>query len=228
MRHLTVKICGITRLEDALYAAECGADMLGLNFYPKSKRYISVENARRLVADVRAQLGERSPRMVGVFVNETAIQLGATAVEVGLDLVQLSGDESVEVLQSIPKPSFRAIRPADVAQALRESQLFAASTSHDPRAPSLLLDAYRPGEYGGTGHLAADPVALAVKGAVPRLMLAGGLTPENVAERVAAIQPWGVDVASGVEGDNPGMKDQTKIRAFIEAARSVGLAEFGS
>ena len=106
-----------------------------------------------------------------------------------------------------------------MAQALRESQLFAASTSHDPCAPSLLLDAYRPGEYGGTGHLAADPVALAVKGAVPRLMLAGGLNSENVAARAAAVQPWGVDVASGVEGDTPGRKDHGKVRDFVAAVK---------
>lgn len=216
---VTVKICGITRLEDALFAAENGADMLGLNFYPKSKRYIAPESARVMVESVRQTLGDRAPLMVGVFVNETAEHMLTITHTVGLDYAQLSGDEPPDVLTTMGVRGFKAVRPADQTQVERDVQHFAADNSDDVRAPSLLLDAYKPGEYGGTGHQAADPVALAVKAAVPRLMLAGGLTPENVAERIALVQPWGVDVASGVEGDTPGLKDHTRMVAFIRAAK---------
>lgn len=214
-----VKICGITRLEDALYAAECGADMLGLNFYPKSKRYITPEAARMLIAGACAALGERAPLMVGVFVNETAHHIAALMDEVGLDYAQLSGDESADILAAMGRRGFKAVRPDDLDAVQRDMTQFVADNSGDDRVPSLLLDAYKPGEYGGTGHRAADPIALAVKAAVPRLMLAGGLTPENLAERIALIQPWGVDVASGVEGDTPGLKDHTRMAAFIQEAK---------
>lgn len=218
-QRIVVKICGITRLEDALFAAECGADMLGLNFYPKSKRYITPEAARVLIAQVRQTLGNRAPLMVGVFVNETALHMTALMDDIGLDYAQLSGDESPDVLAAMGVRGFKAVRPADSDAVKRDITQFVVDDFGKNLAPSLLLDAYKAGEYGGTGHQAADPLALAVKAAVPRLMLAGGLTPENVAERIALVQPWGVDVASGVEAETPGLKDHTRMAAFIHESK---------
>jgi phosphoribosylanthranilate isomerase len=115
---------------------------------------------------------------------------------------------------------FKSIQPMNKAMALDDVQYFSKHFPSDERAPSILLDAYHPKLRGGTGEQASTEVALAVKELVPRLMLAGGLNPDNVAERVAAIEPWGVDVASGVESE-PGIKDITLVNAFISAAKGL-------
>jgi phosphoribosylanthranilate isomerase len=215
-----VKICGITTLDDAQAAAAAGADMLGLNFFPKSPRYLAPEAARDLANALRAELGERCPVLVGLFVNEVVGKISVTMEKVGLNFAQLSGDESVDVLRELRGIAYKSIRPRTLAEALDDAAYFAVPT--DERIPSLLLDAYHPQLYGGTGEQASVEVALAVRERSPRMMLAGGLTPENVAARVAAIQPWAVDVASGVEGDTPGRKDAAKVAAFVAAAK--GLA----
>lgn len=215
-----VKICGITTLEDAVVAAKAGADLLGLNFFKKSARYIEPAAARDLATALRAQLGASAPLLVGVFVNDIVSRISVTMEQVGLNFAQLSGDESFEMLRELRGIGFKAIRPRNAAEALDDVNYYGQFPLTDTRIPSILLDAYKAGEYGGTGRLAVDEVALAVKAATPRLMLAGGLTPENVGERVNAVQPWGVDVASGVEGNQPGRKDPAKVRAFIEAARA--------
>jgi len=214
-----VKICGITVLDDALFAARAGADFIGLNFYPLSKRYITPEAAAILVADLRAELGDSAPLMVGVFVNAVVSDISQIYHSAGLDGVQLSGDESEAVLRELRGRSFKAIRPPTLALAKDDVSYFVPTFPSDDRLPSVLLDASVPGEYGGTGVPAEIELSRWVKNNVPRLMLAGGLTPENVAERVALIQPWGVDVASGVEGDRPGRKDPDKVRWFVQQAK---------
>lgn len=214
---MKVKICGITTLDDARASADAGADMLGLNFFPKSPRYITPEAARELAAALRAELGEGCPVLVGLFVNEVVNKISVTMEKVGLNFAQLSGDESAEVLRELRGIGYKAIRPRTLAEALDDAAYFAVPT--DERIPSLLLDAYHPQLYGGTGEQASVEVANAVHEKTPRMMLAGGLTPENVAARVAAIQPWAVDVASGVEGVTPGRKDTAKVRAFVAAAK---------
>lgn len=215
-----VKICGITTLDDALYAAEAGADMLGLNFYKRSPRYLDPQQATLMCDSLREQLGADCPLLVGVFVNEVVSTISAVSNRVGLDFAQLSGDESDAMLRELRGTAFKAIRPGSLAMALEDVAYYSDHFPSDERAPSLLLDAYHPNLYGGTGHSASDEVALAVREAVPRLMLAGGLRPDNVAERVQAVRPWGVDVASGVEPDNePGIKDRQKVRDFISAAK---------
>src|SRR5690606_6281463 len=147
-------------------------------------------------------------------------RISAIPNDVGLNFAQLSGDESDAMLAELRGIGFKAIRPMNLQLALDDVDYFSRSMPTSERAPSLLLDAYHPKLYGGTGEQASVDVAVAVKARVPRLMLAGGLTAENVAERVAAIQPWGVDVASGVEVDGrPGVKDSAKMRAFIAAAK---------
>lgn len=216
-----VKICGIRSRENALMVARAGADLIGLNFYPQSPRYVRPSLARDIVESLRDALGRDCPTLVGVFVNASADDVCEIAQHVGLDFVQLSGDESAETLLRLNGVAFKAIRPLDKADALESTRQFADTFPADIRAPSLLLDAFNPKLYGGTGETASVAVAQAVRGAAPRLMLAGGLNPQNVAERIQAIQPWAVDVASGVEVGRPGIKDEDEVRRFITAVRSV-------
>lgn len=216
-----IKICGIKTLEDALAASQVGADMLGLNFYAPSPRSITWPDAQKIIVDLRAQLGEACPLIVGLFVNESWQTVVAAGMVVDFDFAQLSGDEQSYTLARLAGNAVKAIRPQSHDEASACIDAFMPFSSDDVRMPSLILDAYHPTLYGGTGEQASTEVALAVKSRVPRLMLAGGLTPDNIAERVAAIQPWGVDVASGVENGTPGRKDSGKMRAFIDAVRSV-------
>ncbi|MCB9452017.1 MAG: phosphoribosylanthranilate isomerase [Anaerolineaceae bacterium] len=214
-----VKICGVTTLDDALAAAEYGAHLLGLNFYRQSPRFIHPDNARILCDELRAMLGDACPTLVGVFVNATGSDIAYVVGHARLDFAQLSGDESDAVLVELRGRAYKAIRPPNMTLALEDVKYYRSVFPSDERIPSLLLDAYHPNLYGGTGEQASVEVALAVKELVPRLMLAGGLTPENVGGRVAQIQPWGVDVASGVES-TPGVKDYDKMRIFADAARN--------
>ncbi len=214
-----VKICGITTLDDALIAAGAGAELLGFNFYPESPRYLSPEEARAITDSLRQQMGERCPVLVGVFVNETAERIAAILQEAGLDYAQLSGDEPVEVLAVLGGRAFKAIRPRDRNEAWREAERYGRYGPQDERVPSLLVDAYHRKLYGGTGHQTGVEVALAAREQAARVMLAGGLTADNVGDRIRAVRPWGVDVASGVEGDTPGRKDESCLRAFMAAVR---------
>jgi len=216
-----VKICGVTTLEDALAAARAGADLIGLNFYPPSPRYLTPEDARAIIEGLRATLGADCPTLGGVFANDPPEGVRAIRRRVGLDFVQLSGDEPVSDLALLGGYSVKALRPRDIDEALELARRYHPHTPTADHLPSLLLDAYHPDLYGGTGEQASVEVAAAVRGITPRLMLAGGLTPENVAARVRAIQPWGVDVASGVEGAIKGRKDAERMRAFVEAVRAV-------
>ncbi len=216
-----VKICGITKLDDAIAAAEAGTDMIGLNFYRKSPRHVEVNAAHDLVLALRRRLGAACPLLVGVFVNAATYEISSSASTVGLDAIQLSGDESLEVMRELKLPTFKAVQPANVAQAREDATYFSQHPQPDARFPSLVLDAYHPTLRGGTGEGASAEVITAVSALTPRLMLAGGLTPDNVAERVAQFRPWGVDVASGVESGTPGVKDHDKMRRFIVRAREV-------
>lgn len=215
-----IKICGIRRAENALMVALAGADMIGLNFYPRTPRYIEPAAARELARRLRDELGDACPTIVGVFVNSSADEVRAIAADVGLDYAQLNGDETAELVGALPGLAFKAIRPADEEAAVTEVAALAGTFLAGGDAPSLLLDAYNPKLFGGTGETTSLSIARAVKAAAPRLMLAGGLNPDNVAERVRTIKPWGVDVASGVEAGTPGIKDESRVRAFIDAVRS--------
>ena len=166
------------------------------------------------------ELGADCPAIVGVFVNASAEEIRAIAGEVGLDYAQLNGDESAEFVGGLPGLAFKAIRPVNENAATAEVAALASAFLDDAEAPSLLLDAFNPKLYGGTGETTSLSIAKRVNDAAPRMMLAGGLNPENVAERVQTIKPWGVDVASGVEAGTPGIKDEAKVRAFIAAVRS--------
>ncbi len=225
-----VKICGLTNLDDALAAAEAGADLLGFIFYDKSPRHVDVRSAAAIIRELRTSdhrspilgTGEpgspitdhRSPLLVGVFVNPSLEQVVRTLDYCGLDLAQLHGEEAPDLLAALPGRAFKALRPKDAAEAASQAELFAPFGPAG--GPDLLVDAYHPTLRGGAGQTGDWSLAAGLAGQ-HRLLLAGGLTPDNVAHAIAQVQPWGVDVASGVEAA-PGRKDPARVRAFIAAA----------
>lgn len=206
---MRVKICGITNLDDAQAAIEAGADLLGFNFYRQSARYVEPETARLIVEKIRS--GGRVPQLIGVFVNSSVPEVQSILREVNLDLAQLHGDESIAMLVQVP--GFKAVRPPSLDEAEKRAKAYAVANE-----PALLIDAYRKGEYGGTGQIGDWSLAAQIARQYP-ILLAGGLTPENVSEAIRQVQPWGVDVASGVES-SPGKKDAAKMRAFVANAKS--------
>ena len=211
-----IKICGITNVEDGLLCAEAGADAIGLNFYAGSRRYVERNIAAKIVAAVPSGVAK-----VGVFVNESVDEVRRTFDELSLDWIQLHGDESPEYLAQLGRrPVIRALRCTDrgvtpLAEYLAECQ----TLGHPPDA--LLIDAYLPGEYGGIGRTLDWKVLknwTCWVGGVP-LVLAGGLTPENLAAVIDAVHPQAVDTASGVELI-PGRKDPGRVAKFVKAARA--------
>jgi phosphoribosylanthranilate isomerase len=207
-----IKICGITNIDDARAAIETGADLLGFNFYPKSPRYIAPEKAREIAAHLRRSSGQ-GPLLVGVFVNSPLEDIQSILEIAQIDLAQLHGDEPVHVVEQLYGRGFKALRPTSEAEAEIDAEWFAP---YGPNAPVLLVDAYRKDQYGGTGHVADWSIATKLAQQYP-ILLAGGLTLDNVAEAIRQVRPWGVDVASGVEYA-PGKKDAEKMRAFVERA----------
>ncbi len=221
-KNLKVKICGITNLEDALVAIEAGADYLGFILYPPSKRAIDERKTQKLVSELRAQIN--CPVLVGVFVNETAEKIDRVLANCQLDLAQLSGDETPNMVADPESPiygrSYKALRPQSQEEADAEAEWFLAPD--DEALPSLLVDAYDPHLYGGSGKTADWSVAANLAKKTERLMLAGGLNPNNVAAAVRQVSPFAVDVASGVEA-RPGKKDHTLVKAFISAAKYAAM-----
>jgi len=218
-----IKICGVSTPESALVAAAAGADLLGLVFYRQSHRAVSPTAALTIVRALRAA-GHTVP-VAGLFVNEAPSWINVVADEVGLDLVQLSGDESPADLTAIERPTLRSVRVAAGADAdaldapLADADARLVGRDGGPLGHSLLplLDGHVPGAYGGTGTRADWEIAAALATRRP-LFLAGGLTPENVGAAINTVRPFGVDVSSGVETDR--IKDPAKIRAFIAAVRA--------
>jgi len=207
---MKVKICGITNLDDAQAAIEAGADLLGFNFYRKSVRYVEPTTARSIVAQIRS--GGRVPQLIGVFVNSPLLEVQSILREVGLDQAQLHGDESIELVTQVQ--GLKALRPQSTEEAERQAKLFAVATE-----PALLIDAYRKGEYGGTGQIGDWSLASQIARQYP-ILLAGGLTPDNVTEAIRQVRPWGVDVASGVEAA-PGKKDAMKMKLFVASVQGI-------
>ncbi|MGH7925371.1 MAG: phosphoribosylanthranilate isomerase [Candidatus Binatus sp.] len=195
-----VKICGVTRVEDALAAIAAGADMIGLNFYAKTPRYIDIDRAR----EIRAAVGSRAT-VVGVFVNAERFYIFERLRAASLDMIQFSGDEDDAALAgwSVPSIVTRRLKPGEASSA----------TSH--RSDYVLLDAFDAKLLGGTGSRIPLDLLRAVD--LSRAFVAGGLNPDNVAE-VAALGPYAVDCASGVES-SPGVKDHQKIRSFVNNAK---------
>jgi phosphoribosylanthranilate isomerase len=216
---MKIKICGITNLDDALLAAEYGADYLGFIFYPPSPRFINEHIARPISDYLRDHFGEQRPHLVGVFVNETAAGIDTKMSQAALDLAQLSGSESVEVLKAIRFPAYKAIQPQALLHAQEDIAYYTPYGPENEAHPNILIDAYHPNLHGGTGELADTALVQQIQALAPRMMLAGGLTPENVGGQIRAIRPFGVDVASGVEASK-GQKDPQKVIQFIQEARA--------
>ena len=215
MERTTVKICGVRRLEDALVAAEAGADFFGMVFVPGRRRRIEPESARIITDGLRD--GDReSPKSVGLFGDQPLDEVLDTIAAAGLDYVQLCGDEPLDYCQAV-------LRRAGVIKALH------VSNDHQPDAVAERIDAFAAagcavtldsqvaGLHGGTGQSFDWRIAAQLAAGGRRFLLAGGLTPDNVSEAVAVVRPWGVDVSSGVEAD--GVQDPAKIRQFVINAR---------
>ena len=205
-----VKICGITRIEDAEQAAADGADFLGLNFWPGSKRRVSPDTAAPLV--VAARTMAPGVQLVGLFVDQSEGEITGIANAVGLDVVQLHGDEPPSLVAALTTRGLRVWKAHAVAGRDEIDGLAAWP------ADAHVLDAPSAGR-GGSGKTFDWALAEAAVAAGHRIVLAGGLTPDNVAEAVARVRPYAVDVASGVER-SPGVKDPARVKAFLAAART--------
>jgi phosphoribosylanthranilate isomerase len=209
-----VKVCGLTTVADALACAAAGVDWVGLNFHPASPRFIEPARAAEIVAALPPAC---TP--VGLFVDRPPAFVLETAGRVGLRAVQLHGDEPVEDLAALT-PRLTVVRAFRLSGAEAfDRMLLDLRRAADLGCPParVLVDAFAPGQTGGTGRTIA-PDFLDRLAALPGLILAGGLNPENVAGFVARVRPWMVDVASGVES-SPGRKDPARVAAFIRAAR---------
>lgn len=202
-----VKVCGITNLDDALAAAEAGADALGFNFYSKSPRHVSLAKAAGILKKLPPFVGR-----VGVFVDPTSAEVERALASMRLDWLQFHGGEDFDFVSRFPADMvIKAFRIRD-RKDLKGCRPFAGSAA-------FLLDAHSEGAFGGTGKAFPWEIAVQAKKLFGRpLILAGGLTPDNVGEAVKKVRPWAVDTASGVES-SPGKKDPDKVRRFIKAAK---------
>jgi phosphoribosylanthranilate isomerase len=207
MRKVKVKICGITNWTDARRAVDAGADFLGFNFYRKSPRYVAPGRARKIVRRLPKRVAA-----VGVFVNEREEKILRIARAVGLDYLQLHGDETPESASRLAR-FFPVIKAARVGNGFHPALL-----AKFRRVRAVLLDGFKPGIHGGTGKTFDWKIAQSV-GSHRRIFVAGGLAPENVARAVRVARPYAVDVCSGVES-RPGKKDPAKLDALMRAVHS--------
>ncbi|MDB6144404.1 MAG: trpF [Pseudomonas sp.] len=198
------KICGITRIEDALAAVDAGADAIGFVFYAKSPRAVTVVQAREIIAALPPFV-----TTVGLFVNCSRCELTEILEVVPLDLLQFHGDETAEDCDGYHRPYIKALR-------VQAGDDIAARSRAYPKASGILLDTYVAGVPGGTGE--AFDWSLIPKSLSKPIILAGGLTPANVAQAIAQVRPYAVDVSGGVEAGK-GIKDHDKIRAFMDAVQ---------
>jgi len=199
-----IKICGVTSVEDALVAARAGADAVGVNFVASSKRFVSVSTARSIVEALPDEV-----EAIAVVADLGVDALRALVTESGVRRVQLHGNEPPAIVESLGALAYQAVRIA-TATDVERARSFAGEL--------LLADAKVDGALGGTGHVFDWELVRELSAARP-LVLAGGLTAENVASAIERVQPYGVDTASGVETANPRVKDPSKVTRFIEAAR---------
>lgn len=208
-----VKVCGLTSVGEALSCAQAGVDWIGLNFYEGSPRRIDHSVAAEIVSALPP-----SCTPVGLFVNRPPEDVAETADRLGIRVVQLHGDEPPETLLALQDfQVVRAFRLADPEAVDRMRDYLDRTEALGCPPFAVLVDGYAPGQAGGTGRL-VDADLFEILPRLPRLILAGGLTAENVAERVARVHPWMVDVASGVES-SPGRKDRSRVAAFVKAAK---------
>ncbi|NWB89970.1 phosphoribosylanthranilate isomerase [Pseudomonas agarici] len=199
------KICGITRIEDALAAVEAGADAIGLVFYAQSPRAVTFQRARAIIAALPPFV-----TTVGLFVNVSRCELGEILDAVPLDTLQFHGDETREQCEGFHRPYIKALR-------VKPGDDIAAACQAYPSASAILLDSYVEGVPGGTGE--AFDWSLVPQGLSKPIILAGGLDAQNVADAIAQVRPYAVDTSGGVERSK-GIKDPAKIKAFIQAVRA--------
>jgi phosphoribosylanthranilate isomerase len=200
-----IKICGLTREEDALAAAERGADFLGFIFVPSTPRYLEPERAAAIAARVRES--QKVPKFVGVFRDASVDYMKEIASVVGLDLLQLHGTESDDDIRAAGVPAIKTYRVGDTLP----------DTTAHASADWLLFDTFDERRAGGTGRR-FDWSLLAMYPRTKPFFLSGGITPENVAAAISLVRPDGIDVSSGVESE-PGVKDHDKIRHLLERVR---------
>lgn len=204
-----IKFCGITRLEDALAAARLGADAVGLVFTARSPRQLSIE-AARAIALALPPLVTR----VGLFMDNNATEVAAVLHDVPLELLQFHGNEDADFCRVFAKPYLKAVPMMDVGDVAGYAAWF-------PDAAGFVLDSHRAGAAGGSGR--SFDWSRVPAGLGRPLLLAGGLVPGNVAQAIAAVRPWAVDVSSGVESA-PGIKDHAKMRAFVDEVQGAGAS----
>jgi phosphoribosylanthranilate isomerase len=200
MKRTRVKICGITRVEDAVSAVQAGADAIGLVFYAQSPRFVSIEQAQKIMAAIPPFVS-----VVGLFVNASKTEIETVLSKLRLDILQFHGDETVGECEQIKMPYYKAIRVKADTNLLQYALEFKS-------AKALLLDAHSDAAFGGTGQ--TFDWNLIPKNMTKPVILAGGLTAENVASAIQQVQPYAVDVSGGVE-ITKGIKDVAKIAAFM-------------
>ena len=203
-----IKICGITNVHDALAAVAAGADALGFNFYKPSPRYVTPQTAREIVAKLPV-----SVLTVGVFVNEESQSVRNIANEANVAALQLHGDESPEYCRELGTDCY-------VIKTFAVANDFDVQRIQRYRVEAIMLDTKHDSLRGGTGRVFDWSVAKEVNDFVPKLFLAGGLSPENIEEAVATVRPYAIDACSALE-DEPGRKNHERMRAFVEIARNV-------
>ena len=197
---IQIKICGVTKPKQALSCVEMGADLIGLNCWNGSSRYIIPEIIREIVLEL-----PESAKTVGIFVNESPDSINGIMKQTGMDWVQLHGDEPLETCEKLEFPWFKAFRV---------SAKFKMSLIKHYKQETFLVDAYSKYHFGGSGQKIDIELASMASG-LGKLILAGGLTPDNVEDAVEKVKPWGVDVCSGVER-KPGIKDMRLVEKFIK------------
>ncbi|MDE2900468.1 MAG: phosphoribosylanthranilate isomerase [Chloroflexota bacterium] len=215
-----VKVCGMRTMEHMTLAAEAGADLLGMVFLPTVRRYIPPEDAAALASEFREQ--GFKPKLVGLFADQPLEHVNAVARQVGLDLVQLCGSEPLEYMRQV-EPLVIKVVHVPVSPSGDTDDRYGVVVTVEEQLQGIndaghiaLLDRQSSVQPGGTGQTFDWSVAREVAESGHRFILAGGLTPENVGEAIKAVEPWGVDVSTGVETD--GVKDEKKIRRFVAAA----------
>jgi len=217
-----VKICGTTNLEDALLAVDAGADAVGFVFAESSKRRVTAEQVAAITRAMPSHVEK-----VGVIVNETFERIAEIVRIAGLTGVQLQGDESPELTSELRRLGLRIL--VKTIQAITGTDALATRIApYRSHVDAILLDSGSPAERGGTGkRFAWKEAAAALNKVETRIIVAGGLNPDNVAEAIATLQPWGVDVVTGVEREL-GKKDPDKVRAFVAAARNAHQKVFAT
>jgi phosphoribosylanthranilate isomerase len=211
-----VKICGITSLDDARAAIEAGADLLGFNFYRPSPRFIEPSEARKIIESLQSKTDDQPITTVGVFVNEASPgSLMRIVEESGVSAVQLHGEESIEFCQRLKL----LLNGKSLIKVLRVIGRFTPTETEAYDADAIMLDSFHSEMRGGTGHVFDWSIARSVRELVPLLFLAGGLSPANVAQAIAQVNPYAVDACSSLES-LPGQKDAARMRAFVQAVRN--------